>query len=262
MGAKKTSCRKERLAVILPDTHYPLHDPAAEACARLAIERIKPDTVIHLGDVGEWETVSHWRYERIKRPPLEWQIRELEPELAAVNAALDRLDASCSAAGVREKVITLGNHDDWLTRFVERHPYVPQYNPEPAMQLRRRGWRVYPFGEIARLGKLFFYHGHFYRNQHHAKTHAEKMGVSVIYGHHHDAQNHGVQHLSGTHRAWSIGCLRTMDADFLGGRPTNWSHNFAIVHTLPSGNFSVQVVDIIDGGAFVWGNLLEGRLAA
>lgn len=254
----KASSRGEKVGVILPDTHFPLEDKRAWDCALQIIGHVKPDILVHLGDVGEWHSISHWRYKRISRPPLEYQLSDLEPELAGVNIQMDRLDDACKT--VREKHLTMGNHDDWLNQFVEAHPYLPQYLPENAMFLDKRGYSWKPPGEYLKIGKLFFYHGHHYRNQYHARQHAEKLGVSVIYGHHHDQQTHGVQHLGGSHRAWSLGCLRTMDADFLGGRPTNWSHNVGIVHWLPSGNFHVQVVDIIDGEAFVWGKNIVGTI--
>lgn len=262
----KASSRRERLAVLITDTHYPLHDIAAEHCVRAAVIKVQPDTLYHLGDVGEWDSISHWRYKRQSRPPVDIEVERLTRQAADVAMCMNDLDAACRVAGVREKICTLGNHDEWLNYFVEKNPTTRdekgrQYKPEHVMEFKQRGWKWHEYGDIARIcgSKLFAYHGHFYSNQHHAKTHAEKMGASIVYGHHHDQQTHGVSHLTGAHRAWSLGCLRTMDADFLGNRPTNWSHNFGIVHILPSGNFQLQVVDIVDGGCFLWGEFISGK---
>ena len=41
-------------AIVTPDKHFPLHDEAAINVVCQAIEIIKPDTYIDLGDTGEW----------------------------------------------------------------------------------------------------------------------------------------------------------------------------------------------------------------
>ena len=47
-----------RRAVVTPDKHFPLHDPDAINVVKKAIEIIKPDTYIDLGDTGEWSYFS------------------------------------------------------------------------------------------------------------------------------------------------------------------------------------------------------------
>ena len=37
-----------------PDKHFPLQDTKAISCVKQAIEIIKPDAYIDLGDTGEW----------------------------------------------------------------------------------------------------------------------------------------------------------------------------------------------------------------
>ena len=55
------TARKEELWLICPDTHAPLHDEAAVNCLHGAIKIARPTGFLHLGDVGEFESVSHWR---------------------------------------------------------------------------------------------------------------------------------------------------------------------------------------------------------
>ena len=40
--------------VVTPDKHFPLHDVSAIKVLCKAIEIVKPDAYIDLGDVGEW----------------------------------------------------------------------------------------------------------------------------------------------------------------------------------------------------------------
>ena len=88
-----------------------------------------------------------------------------------------------------------------------------------------------------------------------------RLGANVMYGHHHDLQQASVTHMDGVKSAWSIGCLKDMTEeqnDWLGGRKINWSHAFAIVDFFDKGNFSVNIVQIVNGKASLWGELIKG----
>ena len=43
-----------RRAIVTPDKHAPIHDKAAINVVCKAIELVKPDIYIDLGDLGEW----------------------------------------------------------------------------------------------------------------------------------------------------------------------------------------------------------------
>ena len=97
------SCRKEfsttldlaesvsnvKRAIVTPDKHFPFEDkPAINALVK-AISLVKPSIYVDLGDVGEWESVSQWKWKRKKMPPLEYVIPEIEKEIKAVNRGMD-----------------------------------------------------------------------------------------------------------------------------------------------------------------------------
>ena len=46
-------------AIVTPDKHVPLHDKKACNVVLKAIEIVKPDIYVDLGDLGEWASVSH-----------------------------------------------------------------------------------------------------------------------------------------------------------------------------------------------------------
>jgi len=114
-------------AIIVPDQHFPLHDEKAVKVVLKAIDFIKPDIFINLGDVGEWESVSGHKYKRRKRPPLEYQLPEIDKEIKAVNKQIDRFDKALDKVECKERHILAGNHDEWLDSFVEENPYLDQY---------------------------------------------------------------------------------------------------------------------------------------
>ena len=72
-------------AIVTPDKHVPLHDKKACNVVLKAIEIVKPDIYIDLGDLGEWASVSHWQWKRKKKPPVEYIIPKVEKDIADVN---------------------------------------------------------------------------------------------------------------------------------------------------------------------------------
>ena len=248
--------------IVTPDKHFPLHDQKSINCLKQTIEIVKPDAYIDLGDVGEWEAFSHWKYKRKISPPLEYLIKDFEADIDDVNDGMDQIDESLDKANCTEKYITEGNHDDWLNQAVDKYPYVPQYKFANAVRLDKRGYKYYPFGKHLKLGKLYFYHGHQYGGQYHAANHLRKLGCNVMYGHWHDLQQHSATHIDGAKSAWSIGCLKDMTSGanaWLNNRNTNWAHAFAIVDFYQGGLFTVHIIQIINGKTSLWGELIDGK---
>ena len=83
-----------------------------------------------------------------------------------------------------------------------------------------------------------------------------------MYGHWHDLQQMSATHMDGPKSAWSIGCLKDMSTEsnaWLGNRPINWAHAFAIVDFFKGGLFTVHIIQIINGKTSLWGELIEGK---
>ena len=240
---------------MIPDQHFPIEDKKAVSVTLKAIEVVKPDLFINLGDVGEWESVSAWKYKKIKRPPLEYQIPEIDKDIRLVNNGLDAFDKALEKVGCKWKIMCAGNHDEWLDAFVKQYPYMEEYTFREACHLDERGYDYHPYNEPVKIGKLTFIHGA-YATTYPAKKHLEAYGENIIYGHTHDIQRHTLTKLGGTIGAWSMGCLKDMRAEkneWLRGRLHNWNHAFAIVDWFKNGDFKVEVVEIINGKTTVWG---------
>ena len=249
-------------AVVTPDKHFPLADMAAINVVCKAIELVKPDCYVDLGDVGEWEACSHWKWKKKKRPPLEYIIDDVDRDIVDVNKGMDIIDEALDKANCKTKYITEGNHDDWMNRFVEENPYLKRYTFKNAVKLDERGYTYYPMGKYLKLGKLYLYHGHHFASMHHAKNHLNRLGTNLMYGHHHDVQMASVTNMDGVKSAYSIGCLKDMSSDknaWLNNKKHNWQHAFAIVDFYDEGRFTVDIVQIIEGKAMVWGNLIDGN---
>ena len=89
-------------AIVTPDKHFPLHDADAISCVTQAIEIVKPDTYIDLGDTGEWEHFSTHYWRGRNKKPMEDLIPLLDQDVAEVNAGMDWIDASLDKIGCKE----------------------------------------------------------------------------------------------------------------------------------------------------------------
>ena len=259
-----------RRLVVMPDLHAPWLDRAAFKCMLGGIEVVKPTGFVCLGDFWEGDSASHWQWRKKKRPPLEYQLPAIDQEIADASFWLDELDKTLANNKVKQKIFCQGNHDEWLDRLVVENPFLKNtahpcgkgYMFQDAFNIRKRGYKYYQMGEYVQVGKLYFYHGHHYAGIHHARNHLLSLGANVMYGHHHDVQHREVTHIDGAKGAWSIGCLTSMEHEhneFLGRRKTNWGHAFAVVDFFGGGNFTVDVVRIVNGQCTVWGEHINGN---
>jgi len=239
---------KERV-VVFPDIHFPNHDEKAFKCALNVIKAVKPSAFLLLGDTIDGESVSHWQWSKKKRPPLEYQLPAIKEEIKQGNKGLDRIDRALDKVGCKKKQFAQGNHEKWFDHFVEENPYLEHFGSRRAFKFDERGYEWHKYGEVFKVfgSKLHAYHGGHYMGIAHARTHALQLGCNIIYGHTHDSQKSTITHISGSHMAYSMGCLTDMTKDYLKGRPTNWSHNVGIVDILNNGNFNLVVLDINDG---------------
>ena len=244
-------------AFVTPDKHFPLADKKAISIVCKAINKVKPDIYIDLGDTGEWEMFSRHYWKDREKPPLEILIPMLDKEVEKVNKGMDIIDRELNRVGCNERHFIQGNHELWLDNFVTKHPYLPQYKTEKALQLDMRGYKYWKYISTKKLkiGKLNFTHGD-YVPIHHAKKHLASYKENIIYGHTHDLQRFTETGLGGTQSAWSLGCLKDMSSEknkWLKGNLHNWNHAFAIVDFFKNGDFKVEIVEIINGKTTLWG---------
>jgi len=254
---------KVKRAIVTPDKHFPYEDKPAINALIKSISLVKPSIYVDLGDVGEWESVSQWKWKRKKRPPLEYMIPDIKKDIDAVNDGMDLIDYALDDIKCDERHFIEGNHDNWLNRFVEGYPYLAQYRVRTALKLDERGYTYHPFGKFLKIGKMHFYHGHQYGGMYHTANHLRKLGCNIMYGHWHDLQHMTATHMDGPKAAWSIGCLKDMSTEsnaWLDNRRVNWAHAFAIIDFYGEGNFTVDVVQIIDGKCSIWGNMIDGNV--
>ena len=245
--------------VVFPDIHFPSHDERAFKCALNVLKIIKPSAFLLLGDTIDGASVSHWQWSKKRRPPLEYQLPAIDEEIKQGNKGLDRIDKVLDKIKCTRKQFAQGNHEKWFDHFVEENPYLEDYGSRRAFKFDERGYEWHDYGEVFKVfgSKLYAYHGGHYMGIAHARTHALQMGCNIIYGHTHDSQKATITHISGSHMAYSMGCLTDMTKDYLKGRPTNWTHNVAILDIFEDNNFNLVVLDIVDGVTSYGGKVIS-----
>lgn len=244
--------------VVQPDTHCPDHDEPAINSFCQFLKWYKPHGLINLGDFLEMEAVAHW-------PATHAEPRRLVPDIKVSQEVLSRIGAAAGPQ-CRYKRFLIGNHEYWLEQYlVNRIPEVLDGLEELGadltlnglMRFEDYGYETVPLNEILRVGDLHFIHG-YYTGKHHAAKHLSVFGVNLMYGHLHDVQSHSEVSVKGLHEAMSLGCLRTMNARFLKGKPNNWSHSFAIVEMRHDGHYTRYMPIIVEGKFTFNGVMFDG----
>lgn len=245
--------------VVQPDTHVPDHDETALAAFLEFCRDYKPHGYINLGDFVEMDSLSRW-------DPKTSKPRRLAPEIRKAREVLKQIDNALGPQCVYRRFL-MGNHEDWLEQYLIAR--VPEFFDDldtlgveltvpSLLGLRELGFRVVPFNEILNLGHLHFIHG-YYTNKYHAHKHLEVFGVNLMYGHLHDVQSYSGVSVNGIYESLSVGCLRTLHAPFLRGRPNNWIHAFGVVEFRVDGTYTRYVPIIIDGKFSFNGVVYDGR---
>lgn len=245
--------------IIASDIHVPYENKAALSCFIKAIKEIKPDGVTLNGDIGDWDTFS--RHDISRSPKSHWNeeifYNESIHQYNSMNKLLNSIDKYAPNA---RKRWAHGNHEMWVYDFIKGNPRARTelFDLDRRLNLKDRGYKLYPYNSFMRLGKLRVTHG-IYVGQHHAKKHLLAVQHSVLYGHNHDIQMHSIVTAEGEARmGFGAGCLCDMNREWMRNRPNNWSHGFAVVYVWPNGAFQVDLIRINNGKCIVQGKEIVG----
>ena len=233
--------------IVQPDTHVPEHDEEAISAFWEFLKWYSPHGLINLGDFMEMGSVSHW-------PSHDGSPKVFSDDIKSAKKILKQIDEAAGPQCIYKRYV-IGNHEDWLNQLLVAK--VPEFmfgledvgvnlKIQDILGLKDFGYRVVPLNEILQLGHANFIHG-YYTSTHHAKKHLDVFGVNIYYGHLHDVQSFSGVSVKGVHEAMSLGCLRSLQAPFMKGRPNNWSHAFGVFEFKIDGSYTRYVPIMIDG---------------
>ena len=239
--------------LVITDTHWDAtqgEDPAYGLVKKFA-KSWKPDLTVHLGDVFEFEYLSSFSKEKLKR---------LEGKRFQKDYQLAQRELDFWQKVSKEVVLIEGNHDERIIRLVDRDPKLQGLIEIPEqLHLEERKIPWYPQnGKVFQKGKLAFIHG-FWANKYAAERHLSKYKHNLVFGHVHKFQtfSDAMPLMETEMEAWALGCLCSKAPDWKNGEPTGWQNGFAIIYMdEKTGRFNLFPVNINKYNEFFW----EGKL--
>jgi hypothetical protein len=175
--------------LIIPDTQVAPGVPLAHMrWIGAAIERYKPDVVVHLGD--HWDMASCSTHSEIGSKDKENQ--RIQADIDAGNEALELLEAHMGSFVPKRKVILRGNHEHRLSRFINSNPRVEGAIGFHLFNDRELGWEVVDYfnGSPKAIKIDGVLYAHYFTNPNTGKpiggtiaNRLAKIGGSFVQGH-------------------------------------------------------------------------------
>lgn len=226
--------------LIIPDTHSPFHDPLAWKTLLDFGRKWRPHTLIHLGDLADFYSVS----DHDKDPR---RANNLLDECNVTNALLDELDD----LGAVRRIFCEGNHEYRLERYLMRHApaLLGIASVDHLLRLQERGWSRIPYAMHGRVGKLYVTHEAGKSGQNAVQQMAQAVGGSIAFGHTHRLQIQyfgsilGDRHVSATCGWLGDKASATYKSEI---EKAPWQLGFATAIMERSGCFELQARPIVD----------------
>jgi Calcineurin-like phosphoesterase len=247
--------------LVISDLHSIFMDMDAYIATKNALRHYPKEhrRVILLGDVFDFDfmhsgseafkiNLKHKTFEEYFIPLIDeelsfgkWLIEDLSKEL---------VDSSCI-------YWSNGNHDSRLLRepFYSLTPQCLRHNYdlELKLELKKLGIKFIDYNDffLMRSKKspdLYLTHGIFHGSSF-MKKHFEAVYSNIVFGHMHVRQTHAYAGFKAMH-AYANACLRNLDADYLGGKPSPWTQGFTLVHRCSDYIF-VNQYQIQDGKCYL-----------
>jgi predicted phosphodiesterase len=246
---------KFKTYIIVGDVHVPEQDNVAIKSVLNLMNDIKFDGIINIGDYLNLACISHWNKEKHKT----LEGKRLKTDYIEGNALLDEFDKRLPKGA--EKHFLKGNHEEWLDQLVEAQPALEGlFDLESGLKLQERGYKVYPYNDIIRFGRLCITHG-IYCGTTPARTHASKLLSNVLVGHTHSPEmcliHSPAKEISVV--GYVNGCLCHMSPDYLKNKPSNWATGISILYLFPNGYFDVTPIRIVKGRFVHSGKVYDGN---
>lgn len=236
----------------------PVHNAAAIRAALRFAEDFQPHAVILGGDNFNCGPISHWHH---GKPRLVEGFR-LKSELELGDEILvSELDRIIPKDGIKKYLY--GNHEAWIDDHINSTPALEgMIEPHHYLKMESRGWDIYGYGELCRIGKLYATHGDQVLRRgggsHPARTLVSVYNRNIRAGHVH-------QHSVATqvtpldqkdiHTGVIVPCLCSRSPEYVKNNPTAYTNGFLWGTVWPGGNFTDHVMMIHDN-KFMYNNKL------
>jgi predicted phosphodiesterase len=262
--ARKRKGSNISVRVIIPDTHGCYIDQAAAQAMLADIRRLKPDSVILLGDhldCGGFLCEHHtWGY------VAEGAYR-FEDDVRATNQFLDALQQAAPAARIE---YLEGNHERRIEKWIVTDTLrggqadsafiASMFSCEIVLHLEKRGIAFYKQGRFyegchvpatIKRDNCHFTHGQF-TGLHAARAHLIKYNTNIWFGHTHRMDTSTKRTVaSGPIGAWNPGCMCQLQPLWMHQNLTDWMHGYGVqLVQAGMGHLNLQI-PVIDGVSYL-----------
>lgn len=256
-------------ALLISDSHYLEHDPAALACVYGAIPVLRPSVFVGNGDLLECLAANAHDNKRRggtrRSDDLKDAIRAEAGQCLRefVRPLTEALGPDC------RKVYLFGNHEDRVRRAMEKSASEDEIKLAELLKLRALGWEYddEPNAHFDLWG-IDVQHGDEPcaggSGMYAARWRAVGYGRDVIFGHTHTAARFSHPREGGPVRGINNPCLCGIERarSWSGNSRRAWSHGFTVIRRVEGSRPFIDMVEIIDGRCVVDGVLVDGNRLA
>ena len=224
--------KSSHLVMVLPDLHFPYHDPEVLEIVLRAHALLRPERTVILGDWLDAGNFSSFGSESLAHHGANnFASEEIDP----CNATLDHLQGN-----TKHLVFIEGNHEFRVEKCASNlgkafEGIYDLVSPEKLLSKGRRDFTWIPYREKLSHYKiaddLIALHG-WSHSKYPAARHLDlTRNYSVVFGHVH-RQDMAVRRNPLTDqiiKAWSPGCLSRLQPIYLAHEPTDWVNGFSLI---------------------------------
>ncbi len=236
--------------LIIPDSHsHPDHNNDRYTWLGHLINDIKPDVVIDIGDW--WDMPSLSSYDKGTKS---FEGRRYRRDVDAGLEAQDRIYTITRRSKKRlpRFVRTLGNHENRISKAVERDPILEGTIGLNDLQSREYGWEQHDFLSPAEIDGITYQHyftsgimGRPIGGERHAQTLILKQLRSCTQGHSHLFDYCVRTDVRGTPvHGCVVGCYQDYDAEWAGPANRLWNSGVVVKRNVQDGNYDLERISI------------------
>lgn len=242
--------------LVIPDTQVRPGDDLGflENIGKYIVAK-QPDVVVQIGDFADMPSLSSYdvgkkAFEgRRYKADVEAARDAMAVLLGPLNEYNDRQRKNGKRLYKPRRVLTLGNHEDRISRAVNSDPKLDGTLGVSDLGYEAAGWEVYPFLEVVVVGGIAFSHyfvtGVAGRPASTAAAQLNKKHMSCVAGHQQGRQSASAYRADGK-RITSIiaGSCYEHNEDYLGPQGNNHWRGVVLLHDVCDGEFDEMYVPL------------------
>lgn len=233
--------------LVLPDTQVAAGVPLSHFKAAGRYAAAKGVTgVVHIGDFLDYRAISSY-HTSLSREGL-----RLKDDVAAAVEALELFREGLDGYVPQLQLLTLGNHEDRLSRYIADHPELEGTLELPPFE--KYGWMTYPFLQPVCVNGVYFAHyftrsakGWAGKNPHpNAQTMTRREMVSCVAGHSPglDPYIHPAGGGAGLIRGLIVGSFYQHDEDYQGPQGNRYWRGCVMLNEVHNGYYDMNEVSM------------------